>query len=254
MLVEGGALPGPRQRNVGNILIEPFFIDACPVTNQQFEQFIAENDQWTPAAIYDQYGIPYYLCEFRDNAAPIDKWDHPVVWVNWYSAAAFCNWRSQKEGKGPVYIFNSASHVETDLSADGWRLPSESEWEMAARAGCDAADPWDGSVNPTRANYGQCYRDTTSVVRFEPNNWGVFDMLGNVKEWCHDWFPEHGPTAPSIDPMGPATGRFKIFRGASFMEDATLLRFTRRGKLPPENTNPDFGFRCAESKRTHNPQ
>ena len=69
VLVQGGALLGLKRRDFGDILIEPFFIDACPVTNQLFETFIAENKQWTPAAIYDRYGIPYYLCEFR-NCSP----------------------------------------------------------------------------------------------------------------------------------------------------------------------------------------
>jgi len=252
VLVEGGPLPFLKDdRLTGDLLIDSFLIDAFPVTNQQFEQFIRENEQWTPASIYEKYGIPYYLCEFRENAAPTDKWDHPVVWVNWYSAAAFCNWRSHKEGRQPVYLFNSASAVEAELSADGWRLPTESEWEMAARAGSKDPDPWGGNVNPTQSNYGQHYRDTTSVVRFEPNPLGIFDMLGNVKEWCHDWYSEGYPAPPATNPIGPATGRFKVFRGASFMDDSLLLCFGRRGKLPPENTNPDFGFRCVRTSRRY---
>ena len=245
VLVEGGALPRPKEPSgTGDVLIDSFLIDAFPVTNQDFERFIAENEEWSPAAIYRQYGIPYYLCEFRNNVPPEDKWDHPVVWVNWYSAAAFCNWRSTKEGRKPVYAFHSADRVEAELFADGWRLPTECEWEMAARAGSEAEDPWNGNVNQTQANFGQCYRDTTSVGRFDPNVLGVFDMLGNVKEWCHDWYSDTQLTPPATNPTGPTAGRFKVFRGASFTDDKELLRFARRGKLPPENTNPDFGFRC----------
>jgi formylglycine-generating enzyme required for sulfatase activity len=253
VLVEGGALPRPKEPpGTGDVLIDSFLIDAFPVTNQEFERFIAENEDWSPSAIYKQYGIPYYLCEFRDNVPPEDKWDHPVVSrVSWYSAAAFCNWRSTKEGRKPVYVFHSADRVGAELSADGWRLPTECEWEMAARAGSEAEDPWDGSVNQTQANFGQCYRDTTSVGRFDPNVLGVFDMLGNVKEWCHDWYSDTQPTPPATNPIGPTAGRFKVFRGASFMDDKELLRFTRRGRLPPENTNPDFGFRCVRRNRRY---
>jgi formylglycine-generating enzyme required for sulfatase activity len=245
LLVEGGLLRRQRKNSgVGDILIAPFLIDVFPVTNQEFGRFITESEEWNAAGIYKKYGIPYYLCDFRGNVAPEDKWDHPVVWVNWYAAAAFCNWRSTTEGRGAVYVFRSPTDVGSDLTLDGWRLPTEAEWEIAARAGTETEDPWNGDVNPTQANYGHCYRETTSVGRFEPNALGIFDMLGNVKEWCHDWYSDKRPSARVRNPSGPFTGRFKIFRGASFMDGKELLRFAQRGKLPPENTNPDFGFRC----------
>ena len=252
VLVEGGPFVGlPKQSGIGDILIDSFLIDAFPVTNQEFERFIAESEEWNAAAIYKKYGIPYYLCEFLGNVAREDRWDHPVVWVNWYAAAAFCNWRSATEGRVAVYVFRSPTDVQADLFADGWRLPTESEWEMAARAGSAADGPWNGNVNPTQANYGHCYRGTTSVGRFEPNGLGVFDMIGNVKEWCHDWYSDKYPTFPATNPSGPETGRFKVFRGASFMGGKELLRFAQRGKLPPENTNPDFGFRCVRRNRRY---
>jgi formylglycine-generating enzyme required for sulfatase activity len=244
VLVEGGPLPGSEcPPGIGCVLIDSFLIDAFPVTNMEFEQFVAENQEWSPEAIYSQYGIPYYLCEFRHNKAPTDKWDHPVVWINWFSAAAYCNWRSTSDGRRPVYSFRTPSNVDADLSADGWRLPTECEWEMAARVGSDAIDPWNGAVTPMHANFGQFYRGTTSVGRFDPNALGIFDMLGNVKQWCHNWYSDTAPP-PAGNLTGPESGRFKSFRGASYMEDDALLRFSRRGKLPPENTNPDFGFRC----------
>lgn len=249
VLVEGGPLPGTENASGESVLIDSFLIDAFPVTNLEFQQFVAANQDWSRETIYRNYGIPYYLCQFRYDVAPEDKWDHPVVWVNWYIAAAYCNWRSAVDGRVPVYTIRSPRDVGAGFSADGWRLPTECEWEMAARAGSAGADQWNGAVTPRQANFGQCYRDTTSVGRFDPNPLGIFDMLGNVKHWCHDWYSGNEAAPPAINPSGPDTGKFKSYRGASFMDKKELLRFSERGKLPPENTNPDFGFRCVRRSR-----
>lgn len=227
--------------------IPSFLMDPCPVTNQQFAEFLSvpENQEWTPDNIYERYGIPYFLCEFIDNNFPPDKWDHPVVWINWYAAAAFCNWRSLREGKQPIYEFKSDRDVLSDCSKSGWRLPTEVEWERAAREGLSATLNLQ-EINPTIANYGRHYRGTTAVGRFKANPLGIWDLLGNVKEWCHDWYePERYHTTSNNNYLGPekATG-LKVFRGASWMEPITALHITRRGKLPPANTNPDLGFRC----------
>jgi sulfatase modifying factor 1 len=147
-------------------------------------------------------------------------------------------------------MFRTPREVDADLAVDGWRMPTECEWEMAARAGSDGADPWNGIVTPVQANFGQCYRGTTSVGRFDPNPLGLCDMLGNIKQWCHDWYSEDEAALPATNPTGPLTGDYKSFRGASFMDGKELLRFSRRGKLPPQNTNPDFGFRCVRRHRS----
>ena len=232
------------------VFVKSFLIEPFSITNQQFSQFIQapENKEWTTKEIYKRYGIPYYLCEFANGNYPEDKWDHPVVWVNWYAAIAFCNWRSRTEGRQEVYKFIDNKTIDSDLSNNGWRLPTEAEWEKAARAGDNSKYPFNGNLSPTKANYRNHYKGTTSVGRFASNKFGLFDMIGNIKEWCHDIYKDDIYKENNrFNPIGGNRGEFKSFRGGSFMDNADVLRFSRRGKLPPENTNPDFGFRCVRS-------
>jgi formylglycine-generating enzyme required for sulfatase activity len=252
LLVEGGRFTigadgvssdeGPRHE----VEIDSFLVDPCPVTNQQFQEFVTDpgNRAWSPEAVYAKFGIPYFLCEFVEGSFPADKWDHPVVWINWHVAVAFCVWRSNREGREPVYEFRGQD-VCADFSRNGWRLPTEAEWERLAREGLPSSTLVP-ETHPASANYARHYRGTTSVGRFKPNHLGVWDLFGNVKEWCHDWYdPNWYRGDHSKNPRGPdIAAEFKVFRGASWMESLPALRVTRRGKLPPANTNPDLGFRC----------
>ena len=242
-LLAAGAL-GPIQRSGGPIKclesvpadVTPpdypgiFLIDPIPVTNRSFEKFLQANADWNPDLVAERYAVPYFLSEFVEGKPPADKWDHPVVWVSWYAAAAYCNWRSKDEGLHEVYTFRDHEHVITDLTANGWRLPTVAEWE--AVAGDEGVVS--RLLDPQRANFGLHYRGTTPVARFlpfPPDHFHVYDILGNVKQWCQD-----------ADVDYPENRRFK---GASWMDPAQLVRVDRTGSLPPQNTNPDFGFRCA---------
>ena len=226
--------------------LDSFLMDPVPVTNQEFAEFLSapESKQWTPERVHAIYRVPYFLCEFTGHNPPPYKWDHPVVWVSWYAAVAFCNWRSLRDGRDPVYEFLDHETVNADFSKNGWRLPTEAEWERAAREG--VTDPNSlASIDPTVANYGKNYRGTTSVGRFKANPLGVWDLLGNVKEWCYDWYDlDYYKNSPRENPWGPEQGDARVFRGGSWMDAASALRLTRRGTLLPRNTNPDFGFRC----------
>lgn len=229
------------------IVVSSFLMDRFPITNQEFAEFIRDpsSTDWKQQTIYKKYDVPYYLCEFRGSNPPEDKWDHPVVWVNWFAAVAFCNWRSRRHRKEEVYQFVSDAQVDADFSLNGWRLPTEAEWEYAARCGLDTDQPWEGDLNPTIANYGKHYVGTTSVGRFGFNAFGLADLLGNVKEWCHDVYDQEAYKKKNrSNPRGPKRGKVRAFRGGSWMDPPEFLRFARRGKLPPQNTNPDFGFRC----------
>ncbi len=252
VLVEGGTFILGANGNAEDeappheIRLDSFLMDPVPVTNQEFAAFLSApgNTRWTVEGILTAYRIPYYLCEFSGNNPPPDKWDHPVVWVNWYAAAAFCNWRSVRDGKEPVYLLQTPEKVVVDLGKDGWRMPTEAEWERAVRQGADSSNDLSG-IDPTVANYGKHYRGTTSVGRFKANPLEIWDLVGNIKEWCHDWYdPDAYRNSVKTNPSGPDQGQFRVFRGGSWMDPATALRMTKRGKLIPQNTNPDFGFRC----------
>lgn len=229
--------------------ITSFLIDRMPVTNLQFEEFLADpaNEQWLPGVVEKRFEIPYYLCEFQTVTVPPDKWNHPVVWVSWYAAAAFCNWRSLSTCPSlqPVYGFEDSAGrttVTINEDANGWRLPREIEWEFALTRGgevtCFQADP-------TRHNFAFFYRGTTPVTRFPECPAGMYDMLGNVKEWCNDASflePELHPDETNFHLDQP-----RVFRGASWMDPIERICADSRGRLPPVNTNPDLGFRCARS-------
>lgn len=226
--------------------LDSFLMDPVPVTNQEFAEFLSApgNKQWTAERVCAVYGIPYYLCEFTGGIFPPDKWDHPVVWVSWYVAVAFCNWRSLQDGRESVYEFLDPENVVADFKKNGWHLPTEAEWERARRQGIEGTSGLD-SIDPTVANYGKHYRGTTSVGRFKANPLGIWDLVGNVKEWCHDWYDQDWyRNSPRENPRGPEQGQFRVFRGGSWMDAVSALRVTKRGMLLPPNTNPDFGFRC----------
>ena len=252
VLVEGGTFViGANEGEMDEVpahqvQLDSFLMDPVPVTNQEFAAFLSvpENRQWTAEEVYRLYGVPYYLCEFNAATPPADKWDHPVVWVSWLAAAAFCNCRSLRDGREPVYEFVEPQKVIANFDRNGWRLPTEAEWERAAREGIEGSEPL-GTVDPTAANYGKHYRGTTSVGRFKANPLGIWDMIGNVKEWCHDLYDQSYYKNSTIqNPRGHDQGTLRVFRGGSWMDPASALRITKRGKLLPQNTNPDFGFRC----------
>jgi len=236
----------PDEAPPHEVEIDSFLIDPFPVTNHQFAEFLASpgNEEWSSDAFYSRYGIPYFLCEFVDGRYPPHKWANPVVWVNWFAAVAFCIWRSRQEGLQPVYEFQGKA-VLADFSKRGWRLPTEAEWERVAREALKDGQLISPLMNPSIANYDRHYRGTTSAGTFRAVG-SVYDLIGNVKEWCHDWYDSsYYPKCPPKNPRGPEddTG-FRAFRGGSWMEPLAALRVTRRGKLPPQNTNPDLGFRC----------
>ncbi len=240
-----------------DVFLESFLIDPYPITKKQFNDFLScpNNHIWLPDAVYERYKVPYMLCDWLDIgdgqvAPPTLEWDHPVVNINWFAAVAFCNWRSLQANVEPVYSFVSDQNVSANFSKKGWRLPTEAEWEMAARGGRNGSLPWDGKLNQGNANYGKHFRGTTPVGRFIHNDYKLYDVLGNVKEWCHDWYQEdiyaNRKNSPTKNPTGPQGGKAKVFRGGSWLDRANWITVNKRGQLPPINTNPDFGFRCVQ--------
>ena len=237
------------------VFVNSFLIDRYPVTKGEYGEFLADPDglEWLPDEVYRRYSVPYALCDWYDSGdgrvvPPTGEWDHPVVNVNWFAAVAFCNWRSKRDDLEPVYVFSGNLSLADDFTKRGWRLPTEAQWEKAARGGKTGPFPWDGELTPQDANYNKHYRGTTPVGRFRPNDFGLYDALGNVKEWCHD---RHGQStyrrrcgSEVRNPTGPEAGNTRVFRGGSWLDRVKWITVYKRGRLPPQNTNPDFGFRC----------
>ncbi len=155
--------------------------------------------------------------------------DHPVVKVSWNEAEAFCRWA-------------------------GGRLPTEAEWERAARGGRPASRyPWGDSIRREEANYGgtggrDAWGKTSPVKRFAANGFGLYDMAGNASEWVKDWYDPSGYEGkPTTDPTGPSSGTFRVVRGGSWDGVPWGLRVSVRPGLTPDSRNDDVGFRCARN-------
>lgn len=243
----------PDQRPAHEVFVSAFYIDEHEVTNAQFARFIAETHYITTAEqrgwsyVFDRQQQQWVQREGADWRRPggpdtsLDaRDDHPVVHVSWYDAAAYAQWA-------------------------GKQLPTEAQWEYAARSGLRDADfPWgreeliDGRY---QANYRQHAKDPAAdghelaapVKSYPPSRFGLYDLSGNVWEWCADRYGEdYYRSSPREDPPGPAEGQFRVQRGGSWLSPENYRcghHVWVRGKRLPEETYQHVGFRCVRSAK-----
>jgi formylglycine-generating enzyme required for sulfatase activity len=184
---------------------------------------------------FDEYDA---YCQATGQKKPDDQgWgrgSRPVINVSWYDAVAFCNWLSKQEGLRPAYTING-TNVSCDWSVNGYRLPTEAEWEFAAKGGAQASilavnAVYEGSINLDQVAWygGNSGKQTHPVGQKAANSLGLYDMAGNVWQWCWDLYGNY-PTANQSDPRGPTSGEgLLVLRGGSWNDDAQFLRSTRR--------------------------
>jgi formylglycine-generating enzyme required for sulfatase activity len=205
------------------------------------------------------------------------KDDRPVEQVSWYDCLVYCNKRSLKEGLTPVYRIVGSTDpanwgetptfandtwnaVKCDFKANGYRLPTEAEWEYACRAGTNSASPFGADItwhvanfdgqnpypsNVIRGGGGNSMHATTVVGTYKANPWGLYDAIGNVWEWCWDWYDDHYYSkSPAVDPRGPASGvAGRVLRGGAWDSSGEHLRAGNRFHLDPSTRKSDSGLR-----------
>jgi sulfatase modifying factor 1 len=222
------------------VYLPDFYIGKVPVTNAQFETFLKASGHQTTAEIegsgWGWTGSKWDRVKganWRHPAGPktgiAQKADHPVVQVSWDDAVAFCRWLSEATGQE-------------------FRLPTEAEWEKAARGTKGRLYPW-GNEPPDKTRCNFELRDTVPVGKYPPGatpDFGVLDLAGNVWEWCSDWYDaDYYTNSPEDSPPGPEEGQVRALRGGSWY---FLLRFVRaavRGWYSPDLRDAYLGFRCA---------
>jgi len=226
-----GSNENDDEKPVHSVYLDAFWMDVTEVTNAMYASFLnSEGNQ--------QEGGVSWLSEtasvrIQDESggwkAQVGYEKHPVVYVSWYGAQAYCVWA-------------------------GRRLPSEAEWEKAARGGLEGKTyPW-GDEEPTcergaqnSAQFGGCEGgDTAPAASFGANGYGLFDMAGNVWEWVADWYSDtYYQSSSKNNPAGPASGEYRVLRGGSWGYVAGNLRAADRFRDFPVIRGDDVGFRCA---------
>lgn len=262
----GDGDPRDGETPVHDVRLADFRMDATTVTNETFAEFVDATGYVTDAerlgmsAVFEACfsgrardvlgratGTPWWLvvaeASWRRPEGPgsdvQERADHPVVQVSWNDAQTYCAWA-------------------------GARLPTEAEWEYAARGGReghrypwgdellpDAAwrcNIWQGTF-PTRNSAEDGHRATAPVTSFEPNGYGLHQMVGNVWEWCADWFDVgYYAASPIESPAGPSSGDSKVMRGGSYLcHDSYCNRYrvAARSRNTPDSASGNLGFRCA---------
>jgi len=206
-------------------ITSPFYLSICPVTQRQFKLVLGE----TPS-------------EFKGDG------QFPVESVSWFDAIRFCNRLSELQCIEPCYLINDA-HSVAIRGGNGYRLPSEAEWEYACRAGTTTL--WSCGNESHRLQEYAWYSANSNgtphpVAEKLPNCWGIFDMHGNVREWCWDWFAAgYYQYSPADNPAGPSDGKCRVVRGGSWRSFPAGCRAACRVGYEPESSYAYVGFRVA---------
>lgn len=225
------------------VTVSDFYISAYEVTQEEYIEIMDDNPS-----------------SFTGNQLPVEN-------ITWLETVAYANARSEKDGLTPCYKING-QNVDWNRSADGYRLPTEAEWEYACCGGTTTPFNTETSVSDEEANYyghypyqiednyfsqdsletkPGVYRETTIAVgSFNANKFGLYDMHGNVSEWVWDYYGEY-PAEEVENPTGPTTGTLRIYRGGGWNDFAKNLRSAYRATLPADQKSPSIGIRLVRN-------
>ncbi len=237
-------------------ITKPFYLGKYQVTQSDYQRVMGNN--------------PSYFASSgsgKDSVTGLDTSRFPVEYVSWYDAAEFCNKLSQQDGFVAYYTLGNVqresntikSATVTIAGGNGYRLPTEAEWEYACRAGTTTPFHFGATNNGREANVdgnnpygtstkGPYLQRTTTVGNYAPNRFGLYDMHGNVWEWCWDWYDkDYYAGSPTDDPKGSANREYRVLRGGSWLGSAWLARSALRFWNAPVNRVSLVGFRVSRT-------
>ncbi len=303
---------GSGEQPVHTVTLSPFYMSKYEITNAQYKDFL--NSAYSQGLIVVTSNVVYksgsgtsypYCYTYQSSTDSQINWNgstftvrtksgrdmsnDPMVMVSWYGAVAYCNWRSQQEGKPQCYNLSTWAY---DPAIKGYHLPTEAQWEYAARGGLKdpyRRFPWGDTINQTQANFKSSSSYTYDVspvknqyhpiwndgvypytspvgffdgtLKYKANyNWlgsatsyqtenggngyGLYDMAGNVFEWCHDWNGSYS-SGSRTNPTGPTTGTYRVFRGGGWGGYASYCRVAYRNSYYPDYRTSGYGFRVS---------
>lgn len=241
------------ERPVHSVLVNSFSISKYETTVGEFRAFMENTDYKTTAEINGgSWGYEYKWRKISDlnwqNPYFDQTKEHPVTCISWYDAIAYCNWMSKEDGLTPVYS-TYGENVTWNREANGYRLPTEAEWEYAARGGklSKGYTHSGGSTMKDLGWYKQNSNGQTNLVGSKKaNELGIHDMSGNVWEWCWDWKGKY-QSGSQIDIGGPASGSGRIVRGGSYHSLGAFCRSTNRVIYKQLRRNNYTGFRVVRT-------
>jgi formylglycine-generating enzyme required for sulfatase activity len=203
-----------EERPVHRVWVDAFWLAAFQVRNADYAEFLRASGVSPPPLWNDpNFSLP----------------DQPVVAVSWFDAVAYCQWL-------------------TGVSGRGFRLPTEAEWERAARGGAEGKlFPWGDEPPQSRPDYEARWKTGPQPVeQCAPNGFGLYDICENVHEWCNDWYrADYYGISPERNPQGPVEGSRRASRGGSWRHHIKIARCSARSSIPPEYQYADYGFRVA---------